>query len=1530
MGTVAENVLDAVEILVDNKVADLQFNKTIRGKIAEVIDASIGQYKIQYQNSYFTAYSADVSAIYTKGTDVYVEILSSDFEKNAVILGTVRRLGSNYLTIVEKLDRYYEIGPKQGNQEDEVGLCSFGGSQTIPVNINLDALSMREAAAAADSLQVAMKVKTVLEAKQRAGGGNYGLRIKAKYYNAKYVDHEVAAAADDNIVEREYIFDINDMLGQPYKYTTPSNQYTIFSIDADNFIEITSIEAFCKDFPNTEEGKPNDIFLSDIHFQFLHTLTDEELANTSLKITTPLGGYFSGNNTGDKILHADLRVRGKKVNYSVQQVDFYWFKRNLEVDANDPRFSSYGGNGWECLNKMGGGSFLPASYEYNIKYISYDSEGHAIENYPSQETPFKCVAVFTESGQSVALSSTIIFKNLIKDVKFKITSTSGTTFSFNVGATTLELVSDNFIPDANTKYCWTESIDGGAAVYFQGNKFISNNTIDVIISTPAARLLTYECSVYQNDVLQGTANITLVNNYESLNYTLVIKDSQQIFKYDTYGVSPASQATAAADRMTIPILSFDIYDKQGNVINIADADKNKYMTIRWIWPTPVGDLINTEMVASWENCRSRNATMLTTAEQNMQVMSLRDIANNSSIERFVLLNKPTFTYGILDRYNATYANTDSSRNNIRLEVDYQGEFLSATTNFTFTKEGELGTNGTKYVARIVPAAGYKDIFLRYGATRDDIYTIAPSGQGYSINNVTRETNRIKINDLFQAELWDGSFNVASSVKVTWSLAQSTNRNIAKPRLTIVKNDDTIYLQTVDKNQDEQKYSNSNIIQATFELEAVAGKKMKYYATYPIIYTTGVENNKYLWIIDGYREVMYDSDGTRGRFNQLPFRPRWLNASGLSNIPNSLSVGAWSSSWGTAAEKIEQTEDQFTIEPPTYFINDTVGHYIHLTYNNIHTYLPIELYLNRYGMSAMNDWDGNSIQINNDGGYILSPQVGAGQKEDDNSFTGITIGTTFQDTRNSTKDRQIGMFGYYHGQRSLFLDAETGDAEFGVASEGQIKIRASDGQGTISDGHYHYNHEVQYDPTNPQEGAGRGLKIKFTSTPKDPADADDELGPYIKYGSGNFMVDAQGHITARGGGTIAGWKITDDYLASPDTDENQTKGSILYSQNGPGMTLINDDNGEAYKLDQTIYHWGDSRQTRFNINNHFKVNEDGAIVSTAGLIGGWKIGETTLMSKDGVTWLYANASNLNEASDAYKIGPMQVDSQGRPFNKTIINNAVQDKLLVGRLSIGSDNNQYAWDNSNFAVARDGTVLGRGASYNFTPHKRIWEITPGGVAYFTNIKIKNQNATLHGQDGSGNTNNFLWYGDDGAGHYPKIFELNDNSCNVGGWTITGDTLQAGNTYITSSHSNAANKTVISVNDALKIYGTGDLATQGSLNASGGGTIGGASFGRGANGSVNFPAGVMQFGGKTVTLGTVAAVTGFTNAKVTVDKDVITYVTSVSGGGESEVSASTSSATIVTGVEITLSWQGKEYKAMTNVDYNQAPLLGPYKIF
>ena len=1353
--SVADQLLDAVDILVDKATSGLQFNKTIRGKISEVIDASIGQYKIQYQNSYFTAYSVDSSATYQKGSEVYVEILSSDFEKNALILGTVRRLGSNYISIIEELDRYAEVGAKLTGENNTVELCSYQPT-TIPVDLGLDPIAVREAAAASDSLKIAMKVRTALPGEQRAGGGNYGLKVIAEYYDAALTDE---AKTSEPTVLREYLFDINNMVGQPYKYSIATDQYAIFPIDTENFIQIVSISAFDQNFPVEKADQDPDIFLSDIHLQFLKALTEEELQSTTLKITTPLGNYFSTDNTSDKRLHADLRVKGKKVNYDVQQVDFYWFRRNLTVNSSHEKFSSYGGNGWECLNKAGGGSFLPDTYDYILN----------IDLCPAKETYFKCVAVFLDSGVSISVSDTIIFKNLTKEQSLYISSTSGTNFSFNMGKTTLKL--NGYTPTTNTKYCWTESIDGGAAVYYQDVQWRSSNEIDVSIETPAATLLIYECSVYENDELQGTAAITLVNNHESLGYTLVIKDSQQIFKYDTYGVSPAAMSKAAADRMTIPALSFDIYDRQGQLINIEDSDKVKYMTMRWIWPTDVD--------AAWANSKSKKETMLTTTE-NMSVVSIRDIANNRSSQVFALVNKPTFIYNILDRYNAVYANTENSRNNIRLEVEYQGEYLSATTNFTFTKEGELGTNGTKYTARIEPQ-GYKEIFISKGANnRDQLFGLVKTATGFNIQQINLGNGK-NLNTLFSAQLWDGNSNVATAANTTWSIATSTTRSKLASRLTISSNNVTI-------NTNGTNFS--NIIQATIKYD-----NKQYYATYPIRYIDKVSNNRYLWIADGYNEVMYESDGTRSRFNPLPFKPTWLTAAGYSDVENPNNTN-WISSWGAPAQVVQNTIDQFTIEPPSNYIGETVGHYIKLTYNGVNSYLPIELYLNRYGMSAMNDWDGAGIQVNNNGGYILAPQVGAGRKENDNSFTGITIGEVFQDQNN----KEIGMFGYYKGQRSLFLDAETGDAEFGVTGKGQIKIHASDGEGTIDSGDY------------TTTGAGKGLKIKFTST-----GTGTEKGPYIRYGSGNFTVNSDGHITAKGGGSIAGWNITNDYLQSPDSK------TTLYSQNGTAEALIPNDTSYAYNGRR----WSDTRKLRFNINNQFKVDEDGAIKSTAGLIGGWKIGQETLMSKDGK--MYLNSSDSNN----YKL-----NNQPIRFN-------IQDNLLA---------------------LHNGALLGKAATYNFTPNKRIWEITPEGVAYFTDIKIKNRNAAEHGTE-TYSSNNFTWYGNDGQGHYPKIFELTDTGSNIGGWNITGNELSSGAVHINSSAAGQAGNSVISVGSALRIYGNGDLdvnnissggsgSFSGNFNATGSGSIGGCSFG---GGSFNCPSGVLHFGGELVTLEPYAALSG-----------------------------------------------------------------------
>jgi hypothetical protein len=83
--------------------------------------------------------------------------------------------------------------------------------------------------------------------------------------------------------------------------------------------------------------------------------------------------------------------------------------------------------------------------------------------------------------------------------------------------------------------------------------------------------------------------------------------------------------------------------------------------------------------------------------------------------------------------------------------------------------------------------------------------------------------------------------------------------------------------------------------------------------------------------------------------------------------------------------------------------------------------------------------------------VLAPQVGAGIKNpEDNTFTGILIGQEETYNGNETESN-LGLLGYSHGKQSIFLDAETGNATFGlpeddavsegnILTEGRIELR----------------------------------------------------------------------------------------------------------------------------------------------------------------------------------------------------------------------------------------------------------------------------------------------------------------------------------------------------------------------------------------------------------------------------------------------------------------------------------------------------------
>jgi hypothetical protein len=333
-------------------------------------------------------------------------------------------------------------------------------------------------------------------------------------------------------------------------------------------------------------------------------------------------------------------------------------------------------------------------------------------------------------------------------------------------------------------------------------------------------------------------------------------------------------------------------------------------------------------------------------------------------------------------------------------------------------------------------------------------------------------------------------------------------------------------------------------------------------------------------------------------------------------------------------------------------------------------IPVHLMLNRYGISAINSWNGNSVQIDDEGGCILSPQVGAGIKNSDNSFTGIVMGEV-KETNQASAD--VGLLGYAEGKRSIFLDANTGTATFGVNGKGQIIIDPSDNKAELKSGNY-------------STSAKTGMLIDLTT-------------PQIKFGSGNFNVDANGKITAKGGGTIAGWNIADTSL---------TKGKVG----------ISSDNSN----DSNIAFWAGSTSAS---SAKFKVDYNGNLTATSGSIGSGS-NKITIGGSGSNSAIYSGSKSSYDASGSgFYLGVnglslgnnFFVDSSGNLTAKSgsFTGSIYSSNGTIGGWSIGTN----ALTSGNMSITSGGSISGAN-----------WSINSAGLASFSNISVTGGSITLGG--------------------------------------------------------------------------------------------------------------------------------------------------------------------------------------------------------
>ena len=1202
-----DDILKAIDIMATKKISSAGYDKTIQGTIISCQDRTIGKYKIKYQDGYWYAYSTSGDVYYSNGTSVYILIPNGDMRKEKTILGAVQKLGTNYLNILEQEQKYNFIGNNIiANNNAIFSLSSYkeNGDTIVLYNknnsssenlIQINQQQMIQYLKQSPSFIIGADIQTQLNIEQQYQG-NYGILV-----GLNFLDN-----ATKTEVTRYYMVDVDMMTGNPYRFINGVHQSGIFEIDNQNFLNIDSISLFTKDFPNEDNSKPKDIFISNLEIKGAVKLSQTELDSYALLLNTPKGYIFNDQSldTDTRRIEAEVRIKGKTVNLKAQSLPFYWFVQNNTITAKSEKYNRYGGQGWECLNQYN---------TLNNKTLQYIPMSNVLQvkkaNILIEKVKYKCVTVY----DNTILSKEITIINKDAEYRIFVESDQGTVFKYDVGSPTLTChcqrknVQNDFedVDINNYKFIWScinnvgnfESLTNSSEYIINENKIINLNIKNI------TRFTTYKCAVFtkQNhgDNFLGTASITLSNLLQSSGfYTLIINNGSQVFKYNTFGVSPASKQNAIP--LEIPTLNFTVFDDIGNPVS---DDIIKYSDITWTVPI--------------EN------TLLKIDDSYQGNI-------DSTLSKKLYKNLMSLTYDIAELYDPNKIN-----NTIQLKVNYNGMTLVANTNLTFTKEGNSGTNGTDFVCKIVPNViqggsipTYPTLYIKTRYKEEEILPPSEELPTDEDNTPSEEDSTsikesyntifefnwntdLETNHWFKAELWhNGNEPIFSG----YQNGESTEgKEIFIKGWEILKNqynskvyDDSninvdyltgkFSINTQAWWLDEWNYSDyvnnwipANIIKVTLQYDGLT-----YYATLPLIMVKIFNSNYKLNLKPntGFREVIYTNAGIQPSYNnRIPFElilqhkinSYWENVTDSSqisykwyyfgsikergSIANEPAIiqqeltnddGSSTNFWLMPDKRLEKLKSyQKRIKPVDQYDGEckNIGlgcrvYYGSTTLAWIH--IPIHMLRNRFENAAINGWDGNSVDLGDDnGGTILAPQIGAGYKDSNNRFTGIVIGKSKngesigsekkQDINGTTfaeVNEDIGLFGFNAGARSIFLDAKTGKAVFGEKNKAQIILDPSNDTAEIKSGNYTPKTSLS---------SGSGMMIDLST-------------PQIKYGTGNFEVNNEGYLIAKGGGKIANWDISDYKLTSGTTGLSSQQdpaepGAEKVTYNSPFENLI---------------------------------------------------------------------------------------------------------------------------------------------------------------------------------------------------------------------------------------------------------------------------------------------------------------------------------------------------------------------------------------
>lgn len=739
-------------------------------------------------------------------------------------------------------------------------------------------------------------------------------------------------------------------------------------------------------------------------------------------------------------------------------------------------------------------------------------------------------------------------------------------------------------------------------------------------------------------------------------------------------------SSESAEDITISYTGEDSfrYDANGDV-TIEDAEKERTLQVSLTWREGTGTSYRVEWIGP----------------DGDDITNQRYTPSQSMIENLWVDNSNILHYTIKQKYKVNYNNNIITVKIITID----GKEYAFKKEILFLKDGDQGTNGTTYIATIRP------------------YNTSNGQKLSGLNPLIYRNNSFQNTLPLRCYVYkDGELiNDNTKYELTYKW---TGTNVS----------------LINESRDDVKHAQGYTLSAGAYVKVqisindkMNGREYDIYCSYPIDIAVGFADNEISRInIDNIPSyIKYTSSGVNPSFysNNITSLYDGVDYSSqvISQTPNILAI--------------DEDNGFYYLKPASSFVfeNNSIA-LLKCNYSGRYLLHPVMLYLDTYGNEAINGWDGTTLDVNENGGYIFAPQVGAGQKDSANRFTGIVIG------KDSGQDK-IGLYGY-----------QAGVSTFGLMEDGKAFFGAKTGGG-----------QIILDGTSAKiYGGGDGNKVGgeaangMTITLANLNPSNPDKASAIKIGAGIFEVKYNGALIASSAditGTIYALKGKIGSTSKSSNDGWTIETNRLYS--GTGATRVELNSQQATNTTTPTNNndfaiWAGSATAT---SAKFSVSKGGLITAKEGAIGGWKLSSTKLTSNNGKIGL--------ASSGTYRFWSGADTGTGESNNPTF----------------NTTGTYFYVDSAGKMSCRNAEV--RGAIYASSGEIGGW--------YIRNNRLENSDGSIYlGPGGLQVGNNFSVSssGNMTVRNATVYGTVNASSGQIGSWYIGNGAIWAGDTILTSS--------------------------------------------------------------------------------------------------------------------------------------------------